>query len=191
MIEIDAQAIPASGLAVLEDRVRQLEARLDKHPNPDALNLVVFSGERDRLMAAFVMAVGAAACGQTVSMFFTFWATTALRKPDGKAAGKSLVERAFGWMLPKGANQTRLSQMDFGGLGRAMMEREMKKKNIANLQEMVDTAAELDVVIRVCDMSMQLMGIRREELIDYPGLEMCGVAKFTACCSDANTTLFI
>ena len=178
-------------LANLNERVKSLEERLNRAPNADALNLLVFSGERDRLLAAFVMATGAAACGQSVSMFFTFWATPALRKPSASSAGKSLVERAFGWMLPKGLGQTKLSQMDFGGIGRAMMSREMRNKKIADLDQLLTTAADLGVEIRVCDMSMQLMGIRREELIDYPKLEMCGVASFAESCCEANTTLFI
>ncbi|MCA9078754.1 MAG: DsrE/DsrF/DrsH-like family protein [Planctomycetaceae bacterium] len=178
-------------LASLTDRVAALEQAVAKAPNPDALNLLVFSGERDRLLAAFVMATGAAACGQDVSMFFTFWGTPALRDPKKSPGPKSIVEKAFGWMLPRGAACTKLSQMDFGGLGRAMMGREMRQKNIADLDELISTAAELGVTIRVCDMSMKLMGIQPEELIDYPGLAYCGVAQFTAMCSDANTTLFI
>lgn len=124
-------------------------------------------------------------------MFFTFWATPALRRYNATSTGKSLVERAFGWMLPKGMGRTRLSQMDFCGLGRAMMLRDMRLKNIANLDQLLSIAADLGVQIRVCDMSMKLMGIRREELIDYPGLDMCGVASFAESCCESNTTLFI
>lgn len=182
---------PEVYLSLLEDRIAALEARLAAGPRADVLNLLVFSGERDRLLAAFVMATGAAACGMEVSMFFTFWATPALRRSEPSTAKKSLTERAFGWMLPRGVGKTRLSQMDFGGLGRAMMSREMRHKNIASLDELIRTASELGVTIRVCDMSMRLMGIRQEELIDYPGLELCGVARFAEECCAANTTLFI
>ena len=188
VIEID---VHAPLLAALEERVRALEEVGKSAPNPDSMNLLVFSGDRDRLMASFVLATGAAACGQDVSMFFTFWATPTLRK-QGKSIGrKSLVEKAFGWMLPKGVNQSKLSQMDFCGIGRAMMQREKNKKNIADLDQLISMAADLGVKIRVCDMSMNLMGIHPEELIDYPGLEFCGAAQFAASCSDANTTLFI
>lgn len=191
MSEVAEISVEEPVLASLTERVTALEQAAAKAPNPDGLNLLVFSGERDRLLAAFVMATGAAACGQDVSMFFTFWGTPALRDPQKASGSKSLVERAFGWMLPKGAARTRLSHMDFGGLGRAVMGREMRQKNIADLDRLIATAAELGVTIRVCDMSMNLMGIKPDELIDYPKLEFCGVAQFAASCSEANTTLFI
>lgn len=178
-------------LAALEERIKALEETSRKMPDPDTLNLLVFSGERDRLLAALVMATGAAACGQKVTLFFTFWATSALRKPVPVPTKKSLVERAFGWMLPRGWQRTRLSQMDFGGLGRAMMAREMKQKNIADLDQLMSTAAELGVHVRVCEMSMRLMGIQPSELIDYPNLEFCGIASFADSCSQANTTFMI
>ena len=155
------------------------------------MNLLVFESHRDRLLAAFVMATGAAACGMQVSMFFTFWGTAALRKGGRQFGRKTLVERAFGWMLPACPRKTKLSHLDMCGLGRLLMSREMKKKNIADLNDLIETAGELGVVIRVCEMSMQLMGIRREELIDYPSLEYCGVAKFVDEAASANTTLFI
>lgn len=175
----------------IEERLSAIESQLERIPNPDSLNLLVFSGERDRLLAAFVMATGAAACGQEVTLFFTFWATAALRKPQKVSTKKSLVERAFGWMLPRGLNRTRLSQMDFGGMGRAMMSREMRQKNIADLDQLISTAADLGVRIRVCEMSMKLMGIQPCELIDYPALEFCGIASFADSCSQSNTTFMI
>lgn len=185
-------AFDESRLAGIERRVAELEEAGAK-PTPDAnrLNLLVFEAHRDRLLAAFVMATGAAACGMQVTMFFTFWGTAALRKGAGQVGKKSFVEWAFGWMLPASPSRTKLSQMDMCGMGRMLMAREMKKKNIADLTSLIETAAELGVTIRVCEMSMQLMGIRREELIDYPGIEFCGVAKFVDEAASANTTLFI
>lgn len=184
-------APPEVDMASIEARLSALENQIQRIPNPDALNLLVFSGERDRLLAAFVMATGAAACGQDVTLFFTFWATAALRKSQVVPTRKSLVERAFGWMLPRGMRNTRLSQMDFGGLGRAMMSREMRQKNIADLDQLIATAAELGVRIRVCEMSMKLMGIQPCELIDYPSIEFCGIASFADSCSQSNTTFMI
>lgn len=176
----------------IEQRLAALESAAARPmPDPNRLNLLVFEATRDRLLAAFVMATGAAACGMETTMFFTFWGTAALKKNGPQVGRKSLVERAFGWMLPGSARHTKLSQMDMCGLGRALMSREMKKKNIADLEELIQTAGELGVTIRVCEMSMQLMGIRREELIDYPKLEYCGVAKFMDEAASANTTLFI
>ncbi|MCA9084815.1 MAG: DsrE/DsrF/DrsH-like family protein [Planctomycetaceae bacterium] len=175
----------------LTRRVESLERRLAESPDPNSINLLVFDGSRDKLLAAFVMATGSAACGFRVNMFFTFWATAALRKNGPQFGRKSLVERAFGWMLPRGFAATKLSRMDMCGVGRCLMSREMRKKNVADLNELLSTAAELDVKISVCEMSMQLMGIRREELIDYPELSYCGVASFADLAAKANTTLFI
>lgn len=175
----------------LEKRIALLEKRLEQLPDPDSLNLLVFSGDRDRLLAALVLATGAAACGMNVSMFFTFWATPALRAGGPQIGKKSIVERAFGWMLPRSAARTPLSQMDMCGMGRFLMTREMQKKNIADVDELFATAGDLGVKVRVCEMSMQLMGIRREELIDYPNLDYCGVATFAEQTSQSNTTLFI
>lgn len=183
---------PQQTLSDLEQRIAALESQAARgHADPNRLNLLVFESHRDRLLAAFVIATGAAACGMEVTMFFTFWGTSALRKSGHTAHDKSFVERAFGWMLPKSARHTPLSRMDMLGLGRRLMSREMKKKNIADLDQLIQTAAELGVTLRVCEMSMQLMGIRREELIDYPGLELCGIATFTDEVASSNSTLFI
>lgn len=182
-------------IEAMEARLERLEALLSaqqaSQPDTNRLNLLVFEGYRDRLMAAFILATGAAACGMEVGMFFTFWSTAALRKGGPQVGRKSWVERAFGMLLPASARKTKLSQMDMCGMGRLLMNREMKKKNIASLDELIATAGDLGVRIRVCEMSMQLMGVRREELIEYPYLEYCGVAKFVDEAASANTTLFI
>ncbi len=184
-----------SNIEQLERRLDQLERILAEQqasqPDTNKLNLLLFEGYRDRLLAGFVMATGAAACGMEVSMFFTFWATAALRKGGPQFGRKSLVERAFGMMLPSSFRTTKLSQMDMCGAGRFLMEREMQRKNVADLDTLIATAADLGVQISICEMSMNLMGIRREELIDYPNLQMCGVASFVDQASHANTTLFV
>lgn len=186
---------PLEEIARLQSRVESLDAHLAdieaRMADANQLNLLVFDGSRDKLLAAFVMATGAAACGMEVKMFFTFWATAALRKGGPQFGKKSLVERAFGWMLPGSMKGTKLSQMDMGGVGRKLMAAEMKKKNVADLDELIQTAADLGVKIQVCEMSMQLMGIRREELRDYPELGYCGVASFVDDAAKSNTTLFI
>ena len=196
--EVAVVAPPESQLSSPEEilsRLARLERTFEEYaettPDVDALNIVVFDGARDRLLAAFVIATGAAACGMKVTMFFTFWATPALRKDAKQFGKKTLIERAFGWMLPGGLRQTRLSQMDMLGIGRKLLENEMKRKNIADLPTLLKTAGELGVQISVCEMSMKLMGIRAEELIEYPDLTFCGVAKFVEGSAKANTTLFI
>jgi len=153
--------------------------------------LVVFSGELDKLMAAFVMATGAAASGLPVHMFFTFWATHGLRRSRGAGSGRSLTERALCWMIPAGWRRRRLSHLHWGGLGRRMLRREMRRKGVADLPTLVELAARLGVSINVCEMSMDLMGIQREDLIDYPGLSVCGVAGFLQRSTVATNTLFI
>ncbi len=178
-------------LGALTERVEALEEQAAAAPRSDKLSMVVFSGELDKLLAAFVIATGAAACGMKVSMFFTFWATAALKKEGPQAKGKSLVEKMFGWMLPGGFGKRKLSKMEIGGVGRWMMTREMAKKNVASLAELVEAADELGVRINICEMSMSLMGIRQEELLDYSDIGCCGVASFLDDASSSNTTLFI
>ncbi|MCA9062591.1 MAG: DsrE/DsrF/DrsH-like family protein [Planctomycetaceae bacterium] len=178
-------------VGLLEARVAALEKRLAKRPDGDAINLVVFSGERDRLMAAFSIANSAAAVGMTVNMFFTFWATAALRNGKPQSSGKTILERLFGWMLPNGIRSTRLSNLEMAGLGRRLLLRKMGAHGMADVDEQLLMAADLGVQIQVCDMSMQLMGVRFEELIDYPGLKLCGGASLAELMSQSNTTLFI
>lgn len=156
----------------------------------DRLSLIVFSGSLDRLIAAFVLATGAAAMGMEVDVFFTFWGTAALRK-DSVRVEKALVERLFGWMLPSGSKRLPLSQMNLGGAGPAMIRGLMKKKGVASLEEMIALAGELGVRINVCTMSMDLLGMREGEMIAYPGLSYCGVATFLETAAPGKMTLFV
>ncbi len=156
----------------------------------DKLSLIVFSGTLDRLIAAFVLATGAAAMGMQVSMFFTFWGTAALRR-DARHLKKSLLERLFGWMLPKGSKELPLSQLNMAGGGPLMIRHIMKKKGVASLEEMVELAAELGVNIHVCTMSMDLLGMKEAEMLEYPGLGYCGVAKFLETAAPGKITMFL
>lgn len=156
----------------------------------DKLSLIVFSGSLDRLIAAFVLATGAAAMGMQVSMFFTFWATAALRKEAAKV-DKPLIARLFGWMLPKGSKKLPLSQMNLGGGGPLMIRRLMRQKGVASVEEMIGLSAELGVELNVCTMSMDLLGMKPEELLDYPGRSFCGVAKFLESAAPGKLTLFV
>jgi len=151
------------------------------------LSMVVFSGDLDKLLAAFIIATGAVAMGLEVVMFFTFWATPALRDRKKKGKGKDL----FGFMLPKGAGKVKLSKMHMAGMGTGMMKHLMKKKNVSSLEEMIALAAELEVKIYICEMSMDLMGFKPEEMIDYPGKEFVGVAKFLEEAGNSRIQLFI
>jgi peroxiredoxin family protein len=175
----------------LEHRLERLEELLARQPDANKMNLVIFDNSLDRLMASLVIATSSAACGIEVSMFFTFWGTSALKRDARQVGRKSLIERAFGWMLPRGYRHAKLSRMNMGGIGKALMAREMHRKQIVDLDTLFTTAAELGVRISVCDMSMRLMGIRREELIDYPNLSFCGATTFAEAATTSNTTLFI
>ncbi len=168
----------------------QVEA-LDKNTASKKLSMIVFSGDLDKALAAFIIATGAVAMGLEVVMFFTFWGTSILRDPKKKVSGKDLMSKMFGFMLPKGARKVTLSKMNMGGMGTAMMKSLMKKKNVASLEEMIDMAGELGVNIYVCEMSMDLMGFSRDEIIDYSGLTYCGVAKFLEEANDSRIQLFL
>ena len=174
----------------LEAVKSQLEALQQKSPS-NKLSMIVFSGDLDKALAAFVIATGAVAMGMEVIMFFTFWGTPLLRAKDKQAAGKDAISKMFGAMLPTGTGQTKLSKMHMGGMGTAMMKSLMKKKNVASLEELLALAEELAVKIFICEMSMDLMGFKREEMIDYEHLTYGGVAGFLAEASDSKIQLFI
>ena len=155
------------------------------------LSMVVFSGDLDKHIASMIIATGAAAMGMEVVMFYTFWGTAALRDPKKRVGGKNLIERMFGIMLPKGRDKTKLSQMHMAGAGTAMIKAVMKKKNVASLGEMFEIAGQLGVKIVICEMSMDLMGFKIDEMIDYPGLSIGGVATFLADAGESAVQLFI
>ena len=179
-----------SALANLNQRINVLETELARMRKSGGVTLLVFSGELDKLMAAFNIANAAAASGIKVTMFFTFWGAAALKKKT-VLKKKSIVECAFGFLLPGGLHKRRLSHMDFAGFGRSLMGAEMRKKRVDELPKMVDLAGQLGVEMLVCEMSMNLMGITSNELIDYPNRKFCGATKFIALANNADTTLFV
>ena len=151
--------------------------------------IVVFSGDMDKVMASFIIANGAAAMGKKVTMFFTFWGLAALRKRPAPKVSKGLIEHAFGIMLPKGVAHMGISKWNMGGMGGAMMRWVMKQKNVDTLQDLMDTAMKNGVTIQACSMSMDVMGIKEEELID--GIEIVGVGTYLGAAETANHNLFI
>jgi peroxiredoxin family protein len=181
-------------LTALTSRVEALEAELETiraNAPEDKLSMVVMSGDLDHLLAAFIIATGAAAMFEKVTMFFTFWATAALRDPKKAAGSKDMMGSMFGMMLPKGTPDLKLSQMHMAGMGTAMLKGLMKKKNVMSLEQLIKTAGESGVEIFVCEMSMNLMGMKREELIDYPGLKLAGVGSFLGQAGTSKSSLFI
>jgi peroxiredoxin family protein len=177
-------------LAALEAQMAELGSLVRTTGQQEKLSLIVFSGSLDRLIAAFVLATGAAAMGMQVSMFFTFWGTSALRRERAHVK-KNLLARMFGWMLPRGVKKLPLSQMNMAGGGPAMIRYVMKKNGVASVEEMMELSKELGVELNVCTMSMDLLGISPDELIDYPNKSYCGVAKFLETAAPGKLTMFV
>ncbi len=151
--------------------------------------IIVFSGDLDKVLASFIIANGAAAMGRPVTMFFTFWGLTALRKSEKQPVRKSLVESMFGFMLPRGSKKLKLSKMNMGGMGTAMMKKIMNDKHVDSLETLIQKAMKSGVKIVACTMSMDVMGIQAEELID--GVELGGVGAYLGDAEESNVNLFI
>ena len=178
----------------LETQFAELKTKVEtltKEGAENKLSMIMFSGDLDKVLAALIIASGAVAMGMDVVMFFTFWGTPILRDKGKKVGGKDLMGTMFGAMLPKGACNVKLSKMHMGGMGTAMMKSLMKKKNVASVEEMLAVAGELGVRIYVCEMSMDLMGFTREEMIEYPNMDFCGVATFLEEAKNSKIQLFI
>lgn len=181
-------------LQQIEEQLAALKSRidvLDKKVTEPKVAAIVFSGDLDKVLASFVITTGAVAMGMEAVMFFTFWGTPVLRDKNKSVGGKDTMGKMFGTMLPKGTGEVKLSKMNMGGMGTAMMKSLMKKKNVATLEQMLEMAEELGVKIFVCEMSMDLMGFKREEMIAYKDLTFCGVAKFLEEANNSRITLFI
>lgn len=151
--------------------------------------MVVFSGDFDKAIASFIIANGGAAMGRKVTMFFTFWGLNILRKSKKVKVKKTLIEKMFGFMMPRGVNKLKLSKMNMGGMGLKMIKGIMKKKNVFDLDTMIQMAKDNNIRMIACAMSMDLMGIKAEELID--GVEIGGVATYIASGENSDMNLFI
>lgn len=156
---------------------------------PEGKTIIVFSGDLDKVLASFIIANGAAAMGRPVTMFFTFWGLTALRKSKKQPVKKAFMESMFGSMLPRGTEKLKLSKMNMGGMGTAMMKKIMNDKNVDSLEAMMKKAMKAGVKIVACTMSMDVMGIKPEELID--GVELGGVGAYLGDAEESNVNLFI
>ena len=191
VIAEETLAADPSRMQALEGKLRDLEKRLahvEGHVAEDRVALVVFSGDLDRVLAAFVIATGAAAMGQQVSMFFTFWGLSVLKK-DSQLSGKTLFQKMMALMSPGSSTSLPVSKMNYFGVGAKMLRSMMKQKNVNSLEEMISLARELGVRMIACEMSRDLMGIKESELV--AGLECGGVASFLADSLKSRTSLFI
>ncbi len=173
--------------ATVEKRLRAVEAA--PQGGGKGATLIVFSDDLDRALATFVLANGAAASGKETTLFFTFWGLSVLKRRKKPAVKKDLMGRMFGWMLPAHSGGLALSKMDFLGVGRWMMKARMKAKGVADLDAMIDSARQAGVRFIACQMSMDLMGIAKEELIE--GVEIGGVATYMESAGQSNVNLFL
>ena len=180
-----------SRVEALEEKVQELTRRLadleDRAPE-DRVAIVVFSGDLDRVLAAFIIGTGAAAMGQQVSMFFTFWGLSALKK-GSEFSGKTFFQKAMAMMSPSSSLELPVSKMNYFGVGAKMLRAMMKEKNVSSLEDMIALARELGVRAIACEMSRDVMGIKDSELVE--GLEHGGVASFLADSLKSRTSLFI
>jgi peroxiredoxin family protein/TusA-related sulfurtransferase/rhodanese-related sulfurtransferase len=151
--------------------------------------IIVFSGDLDKALASFIIANGAASMGRPVTMFFTFWGLNVLRKAEKQNVAKSFMESMFGFMLPRGSGKLKLSKMNMGGMGTVMMKKIMKAKNVSSLEELIKSAMDAGVKVVACTMSMDIMGIKEEELIE--GVELGGVGAYLGDAEESNVNLFI
>ncbi|WP_240377118.1 DsrE/DsrF/DrsH-like family protein [Bacillus piscicola] len=152
-------------------------------------NIILFSGDYDKAMAAFIIANGAAAYDHEVTIFATFWGLNAFRKDKHVAVKKNMIEKMFGKLMPRGADKMSLSKMNFAGMGPKMIKHVIKKHNAMPLPDLVDMAREQDIKLVACTMTMDLLGLQKDELLD--DIEYAGVAAYLGDAEEGNVNLFI
>jgi len=188
---MDITELDTSQVTSVDMRLQQLEARiaeLEENIPEDRVTLVVFSGELDRVIAAFIIASGALAMGYEVSIFFTFWGLNAVR--DHRSLdGKSLMERMMSMMTPGSTAGMGISKMNFFGVGATMMRNMMKEKNVETIEDLIQMTKDMGARFVSCGMSQMVMGIQTEEL--RPDMEDGGVAAYLGDAVSSKVTLFI
>ena len=157
--------------------------------NADNKTLIVFSDDLDKALASFVIANGAASTGKKVTMFFTFWGLNVIKKQHKPTVTKDIFGKMFGWMLPTHSGKLKLSKMNMGGAGSWMMRLIMKRKRIDSLESLIQQAIDNGVEMIACTMSMDVMGVQKEELMD--NVTLGGVASYLERAEEANVNLFI
>ncbi len=175
-----ATAEPRGSVAAASGAAARLE---------DKKSFVVFSGELDKVLAAFILANGAVAMGDEVSMFFTFWGLNALRREDPPARSRSALDRMFGAMMPSGADRLKLSNLHMLGGGTMLMKKVMKDHKVPSLPQLIASAQAGGVRLVGCTMTMDLLGIAPDDLIE--GVELGGVATFLGEANTSNGAFFI
>ena len=150
--------------------------------------IVVFSGDMDKVFAAFIIATGAAAAGMDTTMFFTFWGLNVIKK--GKVTGQGLLGRMMGVINRGGINRIGPSKFNFGGIGRWMFKKMMRDKGVTPLDDLLQLAVDLDVKLLACKMSMDVMEIAKDDFIDEVE-DVVGVATYMKHAAESEVTLFI
>jgi len=177
------------GMLIAKIRKGTKHLETTNEPVHHGKNFILFSGDLDKAIAAFIMANASAALGRKTSIFFTFWGLNLLRKPKKVRVSKDFLARMFGWMMPRGSTRLPLSKMNMGGMGAKLIRYIMKRKNIDSLEDLIASAQSQGVELIACSMSMDVMGIKPEELID--GVQLGGAAAMLAHAEESDMTLFI
>jgi peroxiredoxin family protein len=183
--------VPELSHADLNERLAELEKRvsaLEEQAPEDRVTIIVFSGDLDRVLASFIIATGAVAMGQQVSMFFTFWGLSVLKKGT-EYGGKTLFQKMMAMMSPGSSHGLPVSRMNYFGVGAKMLRSMMKDKNVTSLEDLIALAHEMGVRMIACEMSRDVMGIKESELTG--GLECGGVATFLGDALKSRASLFI
>lgn len=178
--------LETSVLPVLNSMRTELE-NIRKELPDDKVSMVIFSNDMDKVLAAYTVALGALGMGATVSMYFTFWGLSAIKKGT-RLSGKNFMQKMVNVMTPGKQEKLNLSKMNFGGMGPAMFKSMMKKQGVASLSEMRDLAIEMGATMMGCSMAMEVMGINGDEFIE--GVEVGGVAAFLEKALKSKATLF-
>jgi peroxiredoxin family protein/rhodanese-related sulfurtransferase/TusA-related sulfurtransferase len=186
------EATLAKGMAETAASTAEADAELGNQSNLSDKNgttMVVFNGDLDKAIASFIIANGAASSGKKVTMFFTFWGLNIIRRPDKVKVEKGWMGKMFEMVMPRGSGKLPLSNLNMMGMGPKMIRSLMKKHNVLSLDELIQAAQKQGVEMIACQMSMDLMGIQREELID--GINVGGVGYYLGQTQQANHNLFI
>jgi peroxiredoxin family protein len=176
----------------LEEEVQHLRKQMEDQKTENKVNIICFSREWDRLFAALTIASGALALGSQVHLFFTFWAVCALKDPDKKSqTDRSLLQKAFGRMMPSGFGAAPMSNYNFKGLGKRLFGKHMKKTGIDDIDTLFNDVMELGAQLHVCETSAHMLGISCEELLEADKINQCGVTTFLSHALKSKMTLFI
>jgi len=179
-------------LKSMEQEILALKEKQNSTEKDNTVSIICFSGEWDKLYAALTIAAGSLAMGSDVHLFFTFWAICVLRKKGlVENKDKTFVQSMMGKMMPSGPGKAKLSKFNFMGLGKVLMNSEMKKTGVMDLNTLFEEVKDLGAVIHLCDTTTQLFGLKCEDLNAGENVDQCGVATFLSQAFKSKMVLFI